>query len=482
MVKDDVQLPSNKEAERFALGSILRDPNCFRDVFGVLQASDFVDEVHGAIYSAMVANWQQGGALEPAPLAASLKGNPIFERGGLSPAGELLTVADSIATAAHAKHYADEVLNTSLKRQTAEFGEAIRKGSLNGQDIRLIVSAAGTTIDNLRRRIAAKARDKFTFAQLSQQYPELHAPIVEGVARQAEVVNVVSHSKFGKSWFIYHLLLCIIKGVQWLGQFNVSPGPCLLIDNELHKPTIAYRIRKVAEAMGLKASDYQHDLEIWSYRGKLCDLRELAEELRQIKPGRYKAIVLDSKYRFATPGVNENDNNSTTLDYNICADIADYTLAALFLVLHASKGSQSDKAVTDTGVGAGSQSRACDAHIVLREHQQPGVAVLDAALRSFAPIEPQSLRWEFPLWLPANDVDPSQLKRQQSRGQHREGINKIVGVLRQGAASTRSIRTQTGFGKSRAERLLDQLFADEQVDFTETKIGGATYREYTLKT
>ncbi len=68
------------------------------------------------------------------------------------------------------------------------------------------------------------------------------------------------------------------------------------------------------------------------------------------------------------------------------------------LVHHASKGNQSVKSVTDVGAGAGSQSRATDTHLVLRHHQEPGCVVVDAAVRSWPPIEPQCLRWSFPVW------------------------------------------------------------------------------------
>lgn len=48
--------------------------------------------------------------------------------------------------------------------------------------------------------------------------------------------------------------------------------------------------------------------------------------------------------------------------------------------------------LTDVGAGAGSQSRATDAHVVLRPHEEDGVAVLDAAVRSWPPIEPMCMR------------------------------------------------------------------------------------------
>ena len=74
---------------------------------------------------------------------------------------------------------------------------------------------------------------------------------------------------------------------------------------------------------------------------------------------------------------------------------------------HATKGNQSDRRVTDVGAGGGAQARAADTHLVLREHEQPNMVVLDAAVRSFPPIEPMTLRWSFPLWLPDPQTLPA---------------------------------------------------------------------------
>jgi hypothetical protein len=84
--------------------------------------------------------------------------------------------------------------------------------------------------------------------------------------------------------------------------------------------------------------------------------------------------------------------------------------AAFALIHHASKGNQSAKSVTDVGAGAGAQSRATDTHLVLRPHEEKNAVVLDAAARSWPPIAPICLRWEFPLWKPASDLDPTALR------------------------------------------------------------------------
>ena len=63
------------------------------------------------------------------------------------------------------------------------------------------------------------------------------------------------------------------------------------------------------------------------------------------------------------------------------------------------------------GAGAGSQSRATDTHLILRQHEEDGVIVLDAAVRSWKPIDPVCLRWEFPAWHIDTDLDPTQLRK-----------------------------------------------------------------------
>ena len=88
---------------------------------------------------------------------------------------------------------------------------------------------------------------------------------------------------------------------------------------------------------------------------------------------------------------------------------------AVVLIHHASKGNQSGRGVTDVGSGAGAQSRAVDAHIVLRPHEDDGAVVLDAAVRSWAPIAPVGLRWDFPIFNVDPTLDTTQLRREGGR-------------------------------------------------------------------
>jgi len=324
------------------------------------------------------------------------------------------------------------------------------------------------------------------FGELRRLYPDLRRPIIDGLLRQGETANIIAPSKAGKSWLTKGLALSIVKGDSWLGQFECAPGKVLIIDNELHPTTIAYRLPKVAERLGIEPHEYDGKVDVLSLRGRGVTIPTLRPIVNRIEPGEYVAIFLDAWYRFIPSGMNENSNADVQALYNLLDEYADMTAAAWIVVHHSSKGLQGEKSVTDTGAGAGAQSRAADSHIVLRPHEEEGHVVLEAAVRSFAPVDPIGLRWDFPVWERAYALDTSALKGRKSKAEERqdekdaEGRQAIRDALSAGPATPRHIRTATGFGAGRADRLLDIMAADGEVLFDTIKIRGNDAREYRL--
>lgn len=333
---------------------------------------------------------------------------------------------------------------------------------------------------------SVQALEKFTFGKLLTEYPTMHPPVVDGLIRQGETMNIIAWTKVGKSWLSYGLLLAIITGKPWLGRFETTPGRVLLIDNELHRPTIASRLKIVCESLGILPADIAGKLDIWPLRGQLRPLCELVAEFEDIPEKHYQLIIFDAKYRFQRPGTSENDNSEETLVYNLLDLLGEKTKSALSLVHHSTKGSQSEKRVTDVGAGAGAQSRAADCHLILREHEEEGAAVLDAATRSFPPVDPLVLRWDYPLWTPDEYADAAKLKgnltkrdQQQAERDH-EGMLEIVKVLGDGRHTASSIRSETGISRDRVERLLGMLRKHDQVVAIPTTIRGNETHEYQL--
>lgn len=314
----------------------------------------------------------------------------------------------------------------------------------------------------------ARPIPKFTFGELRAAYPNLNPPIINGLLREAETCNIISAPKIGKSWFAYGLAMSVISGNLWLGRFDTSAGEVLFIDNELQPATLSYRIPKVAEKMGISAETYEDALTLWPLRGNLRSLEQLWPEFAAIEPGRYKVIVLDAAYRFHVHGGNENDNSEMARFYNLVDRIAQHTGAAIVLIHHTAKGNQSNRRVTDVGAGAGAQSRAADCHLILREHQKDGTIVLDAAVRSFEPIDPMSLTWECPIWTPC-DADPKLLKAEPTKSDRRqaardkEAIDKVTKALKKGSASVSKLIRSTGLGRERVQKTIGTMSECELV-------------------
>ena len=158
--------------------------------------------------------------------------------------------------------------------------------------------------------------------------------------------------------------------------------------------------------MAIEQSEYADRLDVLSLRGRLVDLYGVAGILDRIEPGSYDLAVLDAFYRVLPAGTSENDNAEVAQLYNLIDKVTARLGSAWINIHHATKGDQSHKSITDVGAGTGSQSRAADAHIILRPHETEGAVVLEAVVRSFPPVAPIVLRWDFPIWRRDDVLDP----------------------------------------------------------------------------
>ena len=236
----------------------------------------------------------------------------------------------------------------------------------------------------------------------------LHKPIVHGMLREGETMNIIASPKMGKSLLVSGLAISIATGMDWFGM-NVEQGQVLHIDNELHVPTITDRYLKITKAMNLPHHLFSDNIDIVCHRGKLKDLVAMGSMFDKIEPGQYKLIIIDAFYRALPQDTDENDNGAIASLYNRIDHYAAKLQCAFAMIHHTSKGNQSGKAVTDVGAGAGSQSRAADTHLVIRPHEEDDIVVLEAAVRSWPAMPPKALRLEWPLFVPTEEVDTSAL-------------------------------------------------------------------------
>lgn len=251
----------------------------------------------------------------------------------------------------------------------------------------------------------------WTAKELIDTFKKMKEPLIEGLLRREEVMNIVAAPKTGKSWLVLQLAIALATGCQWLGR-DCTKSKVLLIDNELHPETESSRLNHVANTMGFTRDDLG-GLEFFLQRGGAKSLYELPEQLKAKaeQSGHYDVIIIDALYKALPRDVDENSNGQITGIYNQIERIAREQKAAIILVHHTSKGNQANKSVTDVGSGAGAQSRAPDTHLALRPHMVPGVISVSCCVRSFKPVEPFCIiRDENYLWVAASGYEPNDLE------------------------------------------------------------------------
>lgn len=268
-----------------------------------------------------------------------------------------------------------------------------------------------------------------TYGELCGQYPKLRKPVIHGLLREGETLMVIASPKTGKSWLATDLAITLSTGRPLFNTFESEPGEVLIIDNGLHPHTIRERLDKVSLARGIAIPEIANGVSVQSLRGRLTDLNGMQAYFEQFHPGQFKVVILDALYRMLPPGTDENSNAQMAQVFNTIDRYAEQLQTSFVCVHHSSKGSQANKSVTDVGAGAGAMSRATDSHMILRAHAEPACVVMEAAVRSWPPIEPHVLRWSFPIWTPDNSLDPANLKvirpqKRESKDETKESQSK----------------------------------------------------------
>jgi hypothetical protein len=257
-------------------------------------------------------------------------------------------------------------------------------------------------------------------AVLVESHKSYREPVIDGLLREGETINIIAAPKTGKSWMVLQMSYCIANGLQFLG-LPCTKGNVLIVDNELHPETAAMRLAKVADAVGVLFDG----VSIMSLRGRLRPLDQIgdhiASEAMRVKA---KVIVLDALYRLLGAEDNENSNADMMRIYNNLDRLAAKTGCAIVVIHHASKGDQASKGTTDGGSGAGSIARASDTHVFIREHEEADHLVIDAVARSFAPPPSIVARRINGVLVRVEGKDPGKVKGRKANGTNaRRGVD-----------------------------------------------------------
>ncbi|MGM7646416.1 replicative DNA helicase [Nocardia sp. JW2] len=147
------QPPHDMAAEQSVLGGMLLSKDAIADVVEVLRPGDFYRPAHQAVYDTILDLYGRGEPADPVTVAAGLDRRGELKRIG-GPA-YLVTLTQTVPTAANAGFYAEIVAEKAILRRLVEAGTRIVQfgyAGADGQDVAEVVDRAQAEIYEVTER------------------------------------------------------------------------------------------------------------------------------------------------------------------------------------------------------------------------------------------------------------------------------------------------------------------------------------------
>ena len=233
--------------------------------------------------------------------------------------------------------------------------------------------------------------------------PEL---LVEGLLHRGCKALFSGGSKAFKSWVLADLAVSIALGLPWWGM-ACRPGLVVYLNFELIESFFDHRLVQICHAKGCELPP---SLLLWNLRAHCYDLAVLARVLaaRLAGAGPVAAILIDPVYK-ALGDLDENSAGDMTKLMTLVENLALPLGAAVIFGSHFSKGNQTGKEARDRPSGSGVLIRDPDVVVIMTRHEEEDAYTIDAELRYLPRLSPFVVRWDYPLMVPDESLDPRRL-------------------------------------------------------------------------
>jgi hypothetical protein len=297
-------------------------------------------------------------------------------------------------------------------------------------------------------------------AQLIANPIVLPDDVIKDILHRGGKALFAGATKSYKTWMFIDLAVSVATGTDWLDKFATKRGRVLYINLEIQSGFFAKRIQTICDERHLKLeSGY---LTVWNLRGYAADLSTLLPRLlRGIGQDEYVLIILDPIYKLLGKR-EENAAGDIASLLNEIESLAVETRAAVAFGAHYSKGNQAGKESIDRVSGSGVFSRDPDTLLNFTKHEEDDAFTVEATLRNHAPAQPFVVRWEFPLFVVASELDPAQLKKAGAavKRYRSEVLTKLLTHPMTTTEFRKMADEECGMSKSTFFRLFDELKED----------------------
>ena len=289
--------------------------------------------------------------------------------------------------------------------------------------------------------------------------------LIEGLLHQGSKMLISGGSKSFKTWTLFDLSLSVASGTPFLG-LPTTQANVLYLNLELQDAFAQERLKTVSRAKGLSEVS---GMEILNLRGHAYDIKKLRQQvLPRISKGDIGLIVIDPVYKI----YGDRDENSVSDIASLMCElecICREGESAVVFAAHQTKGNQSGKESIDRISGSGAFARDVDSGLIFTAHSDEWCYTAEASiLRNFPPLEPFVVRWEYPLMVREDDLNPEHLKepRNPIRGKPCT-ITDIMAHVPLNEPIDKNLLIEkvraTGIGKNRTQDLINLAVGEESL-------------------
>lgn len=311
-------LPSNVDAEKSVLGSILIDKDAVNIVSEVLRTEDFYDSANQTIYSIMLTLYEQRKPIDLMTISAHLKKNKDIPKIDSSYFTDLVSI---VPTAANVEEYARMVKEVSTKRSLVRAGTEIAElGYDDKKEVKEVLDKAESSIFAISQGNITRGfiPIKDTLSQSFDRIDELHKG---GEGLRGVKTGFVDLDRVLSGLQKANLIILAARPGQ--GKTAIVLNMAQHIATKEKKPVAIFSLEMSKEELVDRFLVSQADVDAWRLKtGKLSedDFTKLSDAMGQLADA---PIFIDD-----TPGLNLSEMRSKArrlhMEHGLGLIIVDY--------------------------------------------------------------------------------------------------------------------------------------------------------------
>jgi hypothetical protein len=232
---------------------------------------------------------------------------------------------------------------------------------------------------------------------------------------------------------------------------------------EIQREFIRKRIKAIKDERHIT-----EDFDLWNLRGEAAGADVIIPLIiERIKTEAYGLIIIDPLYKLLG-AKDENAAGDIASILNMLEKLAVKSKAAVVFADHFSKGNQAGKEHIDRVSGSGVKSRDADSILTFTSHVEKEAYVVEATLRNLKPVDPFSVRWQYPVMIRDQALNPSKLKTavtKQAQFNEDQLIAPIAVRTLTSSEWKKAVLDETGMSKATFNRLLVTVKETPGVNF-----------------